>query len=67
MKANADPKNAPEEASAGSWLELVRRYVSSLKSGFVQIVVHDARVVQIECTKKIRLEYPIAPSNRADY
>lgn len=67
MKANADPKNAPEKGSADSWLEVVRRQVSSLNFGVVQIVVHGARVVQIECTEKIRLENPIALANRADY
>ena len=67
MKANADPKNAPEEDRADSWLELVRRQVSSLNFGVVQIVVHGSRVVQIERTEKIRLENPIALSNRADY
>jgi len=66
MKANVDPNNAPEERSAESWVELVRRHVSTLKFGVVQIVVHGSHVVQIECTEKIRLEHPIALSNRAD-
>lgn len=65
MKANADPK--PGDSHADSWLELVRRQVGSLNFGVVQIVVHGARVVQIECTEKIRLENPIALSNQPDY
>lgn len=64
MKATVETKN---EAGAGdfsgSWFDVVRRQVGSLSFGVVQIVVHDARVVQIERTEKIRLENPIAVSN----
>jgi hypothetical protein len=38
-----------------SWLELVRRQVGSLRYGVVQIMVHDARVIQIEKTERVRL------------
>jgi hypothetical protein len=37
------------------WLALVRQQVESLRYGVVQIVVHDARVTQIERTEKLRL------------
>lgn len=37
------------------WLEIVREKVESLRYGVVQIVVHDARVTQIERTEKTRL------------
>lgn len=37
------------------WLEIVRQKVDSLRYGVVQIVVHDARVTQIERTEKTRL------------
>ena len=47
-----------------SWLEIVRRHVGSLEFGRVQIVVHGARVVQIERTEKIRLEAPLRPENK---
>jgi hypothetical protein len=46
-----------------SWLEIVRRQVESVDFGIVQIVVHGARVVQIERTEKIRLETPLRPKN----
>ena len=39
-----------------NWLETVRSQVGSLRLGVVQIVVHDARVVQIEKTEKIRFD-----------
>ena len=39
-----------------AWLELVRRHVGSLRYGVVQITVHDARVIQIEKTERVRLE-----------
>jgi hypothetical protein len=45
---------------------VVRRQVGSLNFGVVQIVVHDSRVVQIERTEKVRLENPIAVTNRGD-
>jgi hypothetical protein len=37
------------------WLEIVRQKVDSLRYGVVQIVVHDARVTQIERTERTRL------------
>jgi hypothetical protein len=37
------------------WLEIVRRQVSSLRFGVVQIVVHDSEVAQIEKTERVRL------------
>ncbi len=40
------------------WLELVRRQVSSLKFGAVQITVHDSRVTQVERVEKVRLDRP---------
>ena len=41
------------------WLELVRRQVSSLRFGVVQIVVHDSQVTQVEKTERVQL----APKN----
>jgi hypothetical protein len=52
-----------EQGDDESWLEMVRRQVRSLDFGVVQIVVHGARVVQIERTEKIRLEAPLRPQN----
>lgn len=59
-------QNASENVAAKSWLEIVRRQVSSLNFGVVQIVVHDARVVRIERTEKVRLEDPIAVAKTQD-
>ena len=42
------------------WLEVVRRQVGSLRSGAVQIVVHDSQVAQIEKTEPVRLDRPPA-------
>jgi hypothetical protein len=68
MKTIAKPKSAPESGnvSSESWVEVVRRQVGSLNFGVVQIVVHGARVVQIERTERMRLENPIAVTNRGD-
>jgi hypothetical protein len=46
------------ETDLPEWLELVRRQVSSLKFGTVQITVHDARVTQVERVEKVRLDRP---------
>lgn len=43
------------EGAPTPWLELVAEQVSKLRFGIVQITVHDARVVQIERTEKVRL------------
>lgn len=51
-KMKDDPQLTEEERV---WLGLVRRQVRSLHYGVVQIVVHNARVVQIERTEKLRL------------
>ena len=54
--------NAAQNRSDGKvaeepdWLELVRRQVSSLRYGVVEIVVHDSRVTQIQKTERVRLD-----------
>ena len=40
---------------APEWLELVKRQVDSLRYGAVQIIIHDARVTQVEKTERMRL------------
>ncbi len=56
--ANSEIKTAKGELESPipAWLETVRAQVTSLKFGQVQIVVHDARVVQIERVEKFRFE-----------
>ena len=41
--------------AAPDWVTLVREKVERLRFGVVQLVVHDGRVTQIECTEKTRL------------
>jgi hypothetical protein len=43
-------------ALASSTEAVILDAVRSLQYGSVEIIVHDSRVVQIECRKKIRLE-----------
>jgi len=50
--ASIDRGNAPADTP---WFELVRRQVSSLRYGVVQIIVHDGHVTQIEKAERIRL------------
>lgn len=51
-------QDAEESKSSESpqWLKLVEQAVGSLQFGVVQIVVHHAKVVQIETTEKLRLD-----------
>jgi hypothetical protein len=69
MKTTLEANSAAaEQGNVGndSWIDVIRRQVGSLNFGVVQIVVHGARVVQIERTEKIRFEHPIAVSNNGD-
>jgi hypothetical protein len=56
MKTTEHLEQPEERRALESWIEAVRTQVKSLRFGMVQIVVHDARVVQIEKTEKIRFE-----------
>jgi len=57
MKHDTEVNLEAGGAPAGeAWIELVRRQVASLRYGVVQITVHDARVIQIETTERVRLE-----------
>ena len=55
MSASVEPNERPEE-HLPDWAMLVRRHVSSLRFGVVQIVVHDSKVTQIDKTERVRLE-----------
>jgi hypothetical protein len=44
-----------EEITAESWLEVVRRKVSAIRFGSVQITVHEGRVTQVESLEKTRI------------
>ncbi len=51
--------NKPQPSVATTdpeWLAVVKKKVEGLCFGVVQIVVHNRRVTQIECTEKTRLE-----------
>lgn len=45
----------PEEPNAEPWIDVVRRKVSAMRFGSVQIVIHEGRVTQVESTEKTRL------------
>lgn len=66
MKTLAKNASAEGNVTTESWLEMVRRQVGSLNFGVVQIIVHGARVVQIERTEKVRLEDPIVVTQSQD-
>ncbi len=51
LVSHSEEIRAAEEA----WLDVVRRLVTTLQYGSVNIVVHDARVTQIERIERVRL------------
>ena len=53
MSSRLSPASAPP--TLPDWLAIVRAKVEGLRFGFVQIVVHDGKVTQIERTEKTRL------------
>ena len=55
MSTSSESKAISVDTSSPAWLEIVRQKVESLRYGVVQIVVHDARVTQIERTEKTRI------------
>lgn len=52
----ATSKAGEDKSPAPAWIDLVRKQVSSLKFGTVQITIHDARVTQVERLDKVRLD-----------
>lgn len=56
MKLTGNTTESEPTENKSTWIELVRNQVNSLRFGVIQIVVHDARVVQIERTEKVRLD-----------
>ena len=55
MRTTLTPE-AEETITLPEWVKLVHECVGSLHFGVVQIVVHNAKVVQIEKTEKLRLD-----------
>ena len=47
-------RNVPSESP--EWLSILAEQVSKTRFGVVQITIHDARVVQIDRTEKVRLD-----------
>lgn len=45
----------PNQKPSADWLEIVRERVARLRYGVVELVIHDGRVTQIECTEKTRV------------
>jgi hypothetical protein len=54
--------NSNQEIEPQPWTEVVTQQVHSLRFGVVQIIVHDSKVVQIECTERIRIAPPALPN-----
>jgi hypothetical protein len=56
MRTTRQTPGIEEQAIPPEWVKLVQQSVDSLHFGVVQIVVHNAKVVQIEKTEKLRLD-----------
>jgi len=56
MSRNTSTTTPSIATSNPEWLAVVKKKVESLNFGVVQIVVHNRRVTQIECTEKTRLD-----------
>ena len=61
MNQKSNERAAAASPSEADWLEVVRRNVSGLRYGSVQIIVHEGRVTQIESLEKTRF-----PANREE-
>lgn len=59
--AAAGAQDARSDVSGNSWLNVVQARIQGLRYGVVQIVVHDGRVTQVECTEKVRFEAARSP------
>ncbi len=51
-------RTAGTERAEPAWLAVIKNQIESLRFGTVQVVVHEARVVQIEKTEKVRFDKP---------
>jgi hypothetical protein len=69
MPSKQNSVGRPLPVDSSQWLEAVRQQVSSLQFGVVQIVVHNARVTQIDRTERVRLDPPplLEFSNQPDH
>ncbi len=56
LSARASSSDTLPTEPVASWIELVQQKVQSLEFGFVQIVVHDSNVVQVESTERHRFD-----------
>jgi hypothetical protein len=59
MMTDFEAKNGASDP-AGKWLAVdvereILRAVANIKYGSVEVVIHDGKVVQIECREKIRV------------
>ena len=55
-------KASQKVAERPAWLEVVRDQAAALHFGHIQIVVHNAKVVQVEITSRIRFNRPLPES-----
>ncbi len=56
MSSQIDESTIDQQQPTPLWWDVVQKQVQSLRFGDVHIVVHDSRVVQIECTEKVRFD-----------
>ena len=59
------PHKTVREPAIADWESLVREKVRGLRFGMVQIIIHDARVVQIDRTERTRIA-PLPPAGKEE-
>lgn len=58
MSNHTTPTRSNQAQPGADWVAVVQQKVEALRYGVVQVVVHEGRVVQIECTEKVRIDRP---------
>ena len=56
MLREHDDLEARSQPLEPAWLGVLKDQIASLRFGSVQVIVHEARVVQIEKTEKVRFD-----------
>ena len=59
---HSDRSGADHDAE---WLGVLHRKLDGLRFGVIQLVVHDGRVVQVDCTERTR--FPQSPPPDGDH
>lgn len=57
---------ATASSTDAEWMRILIDKVNSVRFGVIQLIIHEGKVTQIECTEKTRLESQGKTSRRDD-